>query len=79
MCDINRSLHHNNRYYKRIVTKKSLTITIFLVILNSFMWGTFDAQFMEESDTRKLAEMFIALSVYAGTVLVLGIIFHVAY
>ena len=43
------------------------------------MWGTFDAQFMEESDTRKLAEMFIALSVYAGTVLVLGIIFHVAY
>ena len=42
------------------------------------MWGTFDAQFMEESDTRKLAKMLIALSVDAGTVLVLSIIFQVA-
>ena len=68
----------HNRYYKRIVTKKSLTITITLVTLISFMWGTFDAQFMAESDTRKLAKMFIALSAYAGTVLGLGIIFNVA-
>ena len=68
----------HNRYYKRLVTKKSLTITIILVTLISFMWGTFDAQFTAESDTRKLAKMFIALSVYAGTVLGLGIIFNVA-
>ena len=68
----------HNRYYKRIVTKKSLTITITLVTLISFMWGTFDAQFTAESDTRKLAKMFIALSAYAGTVLGLGIIFNVA-
>ena len=67
----------HNRYYKRIVTK-SLTITIILVILISFMWGTFDAQFMEESDTRKLVKMLIALSVYAGTAVGLGIIFNVA-
>ena len=68
----------HNRYYKRIVTKTSLTITIILVTLISFMWGTCDAQFTAESDTRKLAKMFVALTVYAGTVLGLGIIFNVA-
>ena len=42
------------------------------------MWGTFKVQFGAESNTKKLAKMFIALPAYAVTVLGLGIIFNIA-
>ena len=58
----------HNRYYKIIITKKSLTITSILVILIFFIWGTFEAQFAAESNTKKLAKTFIALPDCAGTV-----------
>ena len=68
----------HNRYYKIIITKKSLTITSILVILIFFMWGTFEAQFAAESNTKKLAKMFIALPACTRNSTSLGIIFNAA-
>ena len=59
----------HNKFCKRIVTNKSLTVAISLVVLTSLIWGTLDALFRAADSTKKLAITYIALSSYAGTVL----------
>ena len=51
-----------NRFYKRIVTKKSLTVAISLVVLTSLIWATLDALFRAADSAKKLAITYIALS-----------------
>ena len=68
----------HNRLYKRIVTNKSLIVTISLVVLTSLIWATLDALFREIDSTKKLAITYIALSGYAGTVLGFTCILNVA-
>ena len=67
----------HRKYYKR-ATNKSLAISIILVILISFMWATFEAHFKAKVDIGKTAKLYFALSGYAGTVMVLVVIFNVA-
>ena len=59
----------HNKFYKRIVTNKSLTVAITLVVLTSLTWAILDALFRAADSTKKLAITYIALSSYAGTVL----------
>ena len=59
----------HNKFCKRIVTNKSLTVAISLVVLTSLIWGTLDALFRAADSTKKLAISYIAFSSYAGTVL----------
>ena len=59
----------HNKFYKRIVTNKSLAVEISLVVLTSLTWATLDALFRAADSTKKLAITYIALSSYAGTVL----------
>ena len=59
----------HNKFCKRIVTNKSLTVAISLVVLTSLIWGTLDALFRAADSTKKLAITYIALSGYAGAVL----------
>ena len=59
----------HNKFYKRIVTNKSLTVPITLVVLTSLTWAILDALFRAADSTKKLAITYIALSSYAGTVL----------
>ena len=59
----------HNRFYKRTVTNKSLTVALSLVVLTSLIQATLDALFRAANSTKKLAITFIALSGYAGTVL----------
>ena len=59
----------HNKFCKRIVTNKSLTVAISLVVLTSLIWGTLEALFRAADSTKKLAITYIALSGYAGAVL----------
>ena len=59
----------HNKFYKRIVTNKSLTVAITLVVLTSLTWAILDALFRAADSTKKLAITYIALSGYAGAVL----------
>ena len=59
----------HNKFCKRIVTNKSLTVAISLVVLTSLIWVTLEALFRAADSTKKLAITYIALSSYAGTVL----------
>ena len=68
----------HNRFYKRIVTNKSLTVAISLVVLTSLIWATLDTLFRAVHSTKKLAITYIALSCYAGTVLGITGILNVA-
>ena len=68
----------HKRFYKRIVTNKSLIVTIFLVVLTSLIWATLDALFRAADSTKKLAITYIALSGYAGSVLGFTCILNVA-
>ena len=47
---------HNN-YYKRIVTKRSLAITIVWVIITSVTWATFYLLFRARHETTKVAKL----------------------
>ena len=68
----------HNEYHKRIVTNTSLTITIILMALISTMWATFDALLKKEKQLTKVAHFYIALSVYAGILLAVGVVLNVA-
>ena len=58
---------HNN-YYKTIVTKWSLTITIFGVILNSIIWATLHVFFQSKTRDNKSSKMlFCSVSLYGDS------------
>ena len=67
----------HRKYYKR-TTKKSLVISITLVILISFMWATFEAHFKAKLDIKKTAKLYFFLSGFAGAVMALVVGFNVA-
>ena len=68
---------HNN-YYKRIVTKRSLTITIVWVIFTSVTWATFDVLFRARHDITKVAKLCCAMTVYMGIVLAISVVLYAA-
>ena len=68
----------HNAFYRRTVRKKLLAIVIVCLILISFMWAAIDAHLRAKLDIIKLAKTYIALSVYATTMLAIGIVFNVA-
>ena len=63
----------HNKYCKRIITKKSLTVTITLTILISIVWAT-----VQVSESMDFEHFFIAMSTYTGAVLAVGVVFNVA-
>ena len=63
---------HNN-YYKKIVTKWSLTMAIVGVILISITWATLNAFFKARLDITKMAQFYFAMSAYMGTELSIGV------
>ena len=69
-------VHHE--YYIRIVTNKSLTITIAWATLTSVIWATLDALLRAKHDITKLAKLCIAMSAYTGTALTAAVILNAA-
>ena len=63
----------HNKYCKRIITNKSLTVTITLTILISIVWAT-----VQVSGSMDFEHFFIAMSTYTGAVLAVGVVFNVA-
>ena len=61
----------HNKYYRRIVTNKSLSVTIALAILVSVMWATVIV--LVETEI-----LYIAMSAYIGAVIAIGVVFNVA-
>ena len=68
----------HNKYYKRFVTRKLLMAIIIFVTLISFLWAILDAIFKGTVDILKLAKLYIALSAYAGAIIVIIIISNLA-
>ena len=67
-----------NKYYKRIVTKKSLTSTIIFSILLSITWATMFALVTTDLERKKLSKKYIACAVYIGTLISVGIVLNAA-
>ena len=61
----------HNKYHKRFVTRKLLTIVFICVILTSFLWATLDTVFKARVKTVKLAKLYMALP--AEKILAFGI------
>ena len=61
----------HNKYYRRIVTNKSLSVTIALAILVLVMWATVIV--LVETEI-----LYIAMSAYIGAVIAIGVVFNVA-
>ena len=60
----------HNKYYRRIVTNKSLSVTIALAILVSVIWATLTL-------TVKIERLYIAMSAYIGAIIAIGVVFNV--
>ena len=67
-----------NTYYKRIVTKKLLPVTIGLVIVTCFIWATFEAFFLTGVDRRKVGKGYIGLATYCEVLMVTDVTINVA-
>ena len=65
----------HNRHDKRIVTNKSLAVTIILAFLVSSMWPTL---INKDLEITKVAKFSIALSAYTGALLAIGVILNIA-
>ena len=63
----------HKRYFQRIVTDKSLSVTITLAIFISFIWAP-----AEEIGLVKFEILYTVMSVYTGAMLAIGVIFNVA-
>ena len=62
----------HKRYFKRIVSNKSLSVTITLAILISFMWAPAEGLGLVQFDI-----VYTALLNYTGAMLAMGVIFNV--
>ena len=79
IISIDRYMHVTQaRYYKRIVTSKTLTLTIILLVAVSFMFGLLHAIFFGKRDFVNVAKLYIGLSVYEGLFLTLSVFFNIA-
>ena len=68
---------HNN-YYKKIVTKRSLTITIVWVILTSVTWATLEVIFGLRLERAKIAKLYFAMSAYTGAIVAVAVVLYAA-
>ena len=68
----------HNKYHKRFVTRKLLTIIIICVTLTSLLWATLDAMFKGGLQIVKLAQLYIALSAYTGSILAISTVLKLA-
>ena len=68
----------SNTYYKKIVTKNFLPVTIVLVTITSFTWSTVQALLMVTVDKRKLRIGSIALATYWKVAMVINVTFNLA-
>ena len=68
----------SNTFYKRIVTKRLLPVTIGLVIVTSLIWATFEALFMISVDKREVEKGYIALATYCEVLIAINITINVA-
>ena len=68
----------HNKYHKKFVTRKLLTIIIICVTLTSLLWATLDAMFKGRLQIVKLAKLYIALSAYTGSMLAISTILKLA-
>ena len=69
-----------NQYYKRIVTKKSLPVSIILIILIiiSLTWVLFETLNQNEADIKTLAKGYIVATGYFSVSIVVGVAFYIA-
>ena len=67
-----------NKYYKRIVTKQSLTITIIFSILLSITWATMFTLLSTGLERKNLSKRYIAFTVYIGILIPIGVVLNVA-
>ena len=67
-----------NKYYKRIVTKKSLPVAIIFTILISLTWAIFEALNQNEVDRKARRKGFVAMCAYSLAALVICVTFNVA-
>ena len=63
----------HNKYYRRIITNKSLAVTITLTILISIVWAT-----VQVLELMEFENFFIGMSTYTGAVLAVGVFFNIA-
>ena len=69
-----------NQYYKRIVTKKSLPVSIIFIILIiiSLTWVLFETLNQNEADIKTLAKGYIVATGYFSVSIVVGVAFYIA-
>ena len=79
MISVDRYIYvaHKN-YYKKIVTKWSLTITVVGVILTSTTLAILNVLPITRRDEIKIAKRFFAMSAYTGTLLSIAVISYAA-
>ena len=71
-----------NEYYKRIVTKKSLPVTIIFTILISLTWVLFDLFKTDSQNTaaiKRMVNVYITLSGYFAVSTVIGVAFNISF
>ena len=68
----------HNRFHTRFVTKKFLTTIIILVTLVSIMWALLDTLFSTDRKKTRKVKLYIALTVYIGTLIATGVVFNIA-
>ena len=66
---------HNN-YYKKIVTKRSLTITIVWVIATSVTWTTLEVVFGVRLERAKIAKLYFAMSAYSRAIVAVAVVLY---
>ena len=65
-------------YYKTIVTKWSLTITIVWTILSSATWAIFQVIFRTRLEIAKIAKLYFAMSAYTRTIVAIAVVLYAA-
>ena len=68
---------HNN-YYNKIVTKRSLTITIVWVIVTSVTWASFEVVFRVRLVIDKIAKLYFTMSAYSGAIVAVAVVLYAA-
>ena len=65
-------------FHTRFVRKKILTTIIIVIILIFIMWSLSDPLFSADPENRKVAKLYIALTVYVGILIATGVAVNVA-
>ena len=68
----------HNTFHTRFVKKKILTTIITVTILISIMWSVSDILLSNDPDKSKVKKLYIALTVYVGTLIVTGVAVNLA-